>query len=102
MAFTKCGKMNEALALSRKMEAEGCDQTVYTFTILIARLFTEHRDEEALRLWDVMIDKGISPNAASIRFFVLDFVSRTKWLDIVKSRMSQHPWVPFPIQLLKI
>ncbi|KAL3754585.1 hypothetical protein ACJRO7_001778 [Eucalyptus globulus] len=57
----------DALALSRKMEAEGCDQTVYTFTILIARLFTEHRDEEALRLWDVMIDKGISPNAASIR-----------------------------------
>lgn len=66
-AFTKCGKINEALALFRRMEDEGCDQTVYTFTILIAGLFAEHQNEEALKLWDVMIDKGITPNAASIR-----------------------------------
>ncbi|KAL0724096.1 hypothetical protein Bca4012_038695 [Brassica carinata] len=67
-AFTKCGKVDEALALFKRMEEEeGCDQTVYTYTILISGMFKEHRNEEALKLWDMMIDKGITPTAACFR-----------------------------------
>ncbi|XLS97013.1 hypothetical protein HN51_039748 [Arachis hypogaea] len=49
------------------MEEEGCEQTVYTYTVLISELFKVHRNEEALKLWDMMIDKGITPNVACFR-----------------------------------
>jgi len=49
------------------MEDDGCDQTVYTYTILIDGLFKEHKNEEALKFWDSMIDKGITPTAAAFR-----------------------------------
>ena len=55
------------MSILRESGAEGCEQTVYTYTILINGLFNEHRNEEALKLWDMMIDKGITPNAASFR-----------------------------------
>jgi pentatricopeptide repeat protein len=49
------------------MEHDGCEQTVYTFTILISELFRVHKNEEALKMWDLMIDKGITPNVACFR-----------------------------------
>lgn len=47
------------------MERLGCDQMVYTPTILIYGLFRKHKNEVTLKLWDVMIDKGIAPTPAS-------------------------------------
>ncbi|KAL9298136.1 hypothetical protein ACSQ67_024032 [Phaseolus vulgaris] len=44
--------------------ARGCEHTVYTFTILISELFKKRRNEEALKPWEEMIDKGVTPNAA--------------------------------------
>ncbi|XP_010462550.1 PREDICTED: pentatricopeptide repeat-containing protein At1g03560, mitochondrial-like [Camelina sativa] len=52
-AFTKHGKVDDAITLFKRMEEEeGCDQTVYTYTILISGM---------------MIDKGITPTAACFR-----------------------------------
>ncbi|QHN85340.1 Pentatricopeptide repeat-containing protein [Arachis hypogaea] len=59
--------IDEALALFKWMEEEGCEQTVYTYIILISELFKVHRNEEALNLWDMMIDKCITPNVACFR-----------------------------------
>ncbi|KAB1224562.1 hypothetical protein CJ030_MR2G028510 [Morella rubra] len=62
------GKIDEALGLFKRMEEEGCDETVYTYTILTqSGLFNEHRNEEALKMWDMMINRGITPTAASFR-----------------------------------
>nr|GLL47666.1 pentatricopeptide repeat-containing protein At1g03560, mitochondrial-like [Ipomoea trifida] len=66
-ALVKSRKSDEAMMLFNRMEQEGCDQTVYTYTILISGLFKDHRNEDALKLWNMMIDKGITPTAASFR-----------------------------------
>ncbi|KAJ4836204.1 hypothetical protein Tsubulata_002413 [Turnera subulata] len=60
-----CGKIDDALALFKRMDSEGCDLIVYTYTTFISGLFRQHRNEEALGMWEMMIDNGITPIAVA-------------------------------------
>ncbi|XP_071740755.1 pentatricopeptide repeat-containing protein At3g09040, mitochondrial-like [Rutidosis leptorrhynchoides] len=59
---------NDKIDDCNRMENEGSDQTVCTYTIIMNGSFKKHRNDEALKICDSMIDKGITPIPASFHF----------------------------------